>query len=183
MAKKSNVASLYFSDGIRPETVEPLVAKCHDLSSRVETIHLAMNTGGGSIDAGLYAYNMLSSLPCKLITYNVYAVNSVGVALFCAGDERYANPNASFLFHNIRCVEIKGQTADQLEVLVASLRLSAKKVADIISSSTMLSHEEVISRLHSDIPMSATDALSCELINEIRMFLPPTPAIRIPIQP
>ena len=182
MTEKPETASLYFSDGIQPETIEPLIAKCCELSNNgIKEIHLAINTVGGNIDPVIYAYNMLTGLPCKIVTYNVSAVNSAGVALFCAGDERYANPNTSFLFHNLTWGN-QGLTADQLDEMAKALRLSADKMCQVITKATPLQIADVMGMFQKGSTMGATEALSLGLINEVRSFVPTTPLIKVPVQ-
>ena len=125
---------------------------------------------------------MLTGLSCKLVTYNVSVVDSVGVVLFCAGKERYANPSTSFLFHDIRCGNISKLNGDQLEGVATSLRLDEEKVAKIIAGSTSLQFTEIISRFSREAPMSIDDALACKLIDEVKMFVPTTPVMRVPAQ-
>ena len=183
MTKKSENAHLYFSDATQPEKIEPLIAKCCELSNNgIKEIHLAINTGGGNIDPVIYAYNMLTGLPCKIVTYNVSAVDSAGIALFCAGDERYANPNTSFLFHNLTWGN-PGLTADQLDEMANALRLSADKMCQVITKATPLQIADVMGMFQKGATIGATDALSLGLINEIRPFVPTTTLIRVPVQP
>ena len=182
MTEKSETASLYFSDSTQPEKIEPLIAKCCELSNNgIKTIHLAINTGGGNIDSVIYAYNMLSGLPCKLITYNVSVVDSAGVALFCAGEERYANPNTSFLFHDLTWGR-ENLTADQLDLMVKSLRLSAEKMCQVITKATPLKIADVMEMFQKGATIGATKALSLGLINEVRPFAPTTSVMRVPVQ-
>ena len=182
MTEKSETASLYFSDSTQPEKIEPLIAKCFELSNNgIKTIHLAINTGGGNIDSAIYAYNMLSGLPCKLITYNVSVVNSSGVALFCAGKERYANLNTSFWFHNLTWGS-ENLTADQLDSMANSLRLSTDKMCQIITKATTLKIADVMGMFQKGTTIGTTEALSIGIINKIGMFLPTTPVMRVPVQ-
>ena len=114
---------------------------------------------------------MLSGLPCKLITYNVSVVDSAGVALFCAGEERYANPNTSFLFHDLTWGR-ENLTADQLDLMVKSLRLSAEKMCQVITKATPLKIADVMEMFQKGATIGATKALSLGLINEVRPVCP-----------
>ena len=50
---------------------------------------------------GITIYNMLRAMPFKLVTHNVGAVNSIGNVIFLAGEDRYACPNSTFMFHGV----------------------------------------------------------------------------------
>ena len=63
-------------------------------------IHLLFASTGGNVDAGISAYNVLRSLPIKLVTYNGN-VDSIATIIFLAGDERIAVPHATFMFHGV----------------------------------------------------------------------------------
>ena len=49
---------------------------------------------------GMNLYNVLRAMPFKL-TDNVGNVDSIGNAVFLAGEERYASPHPTFMFHGI----------------------------------------------------------------------------------
>ncbi len=83
-------------------TVETLLRTCTDLANQgVRTIYLMLSTPGGSVLSGMTAYNVLRSLPVKLITHNVGGVNSIGNVIFLAGEERYSCQRATFMFHGV----------------------------------------------------------------------------------
>ena len=91
-----------FSADINPTTTETLIGLCAKLSQEgATTIYLLLSTPGGNVHNGINLYNMLKSMPFKLITHNVASVDSVGNVVFLAGDERYACANATFMFHGV----------------------------------------------------------------------------------
>ena len=69
------------------------------LQSGATEIELHMSTEGGNMTAGFALYYFLKSLPLPLTTWNVGSVESVGVAIFLAGQKRYACPGTRFLIH------------------------------------------------------------------------------------
>ena len=69
------------------------------LQSGATEIELHMSTEGGNMTAGFALYFFLKSLPVPLTTWNVGSVESVGVAIFLAGQKRYACPGTRFLIH------------------------------------------------------------------------------------
>ena len=69
------------------------------LQSGASEIELHMSTEGGNMTAGFALYFFLKSLPIPLHTHNIGSVESVGVVIFLAGQQRYACPGARFLIH------------------------------------------------------------------------------------
>ena len=60
-----------------------------------------LSTPGGSVMNGLNLYNVLRGLPITLTTHNVGNVDSIGNAIFLAGQIRYACPHSTFMFHGV----------------------------------------------------------------------------------
>ncbi len=91
-----------FCAEVIPATTEILIRTCADLSNKgVQHVYLLLSTPGGSVMHGLTVFNVLRAMPFKLTTHNVGSVNSIGNVIFLAGEERYACPNATFMFHGV----------------------------------------------------------------------------------
>ncbi len=95
-------AYLSFSAEVTPTTTEGLLRACVELvQQQFQVVNLMLSSPGGSVMHGVTVFNVLRSLPFKLITHNVGAVNSIGNVIFLAGEERYACTNATFMFHGV----------------------------------------------------------------------------------
>src|ERR1035438_4295181 len=91
-----------FSAEINPNTTESLIATVANcVNQGKEEIYLMMSTPGGSVMHGLNIYNVLRAFPIKLVTHNVGNVDSIGNAIFLAGEERFACPHSTFMFHGV----------------------------------------------------------------------------------
>lgn len=91
-----------FSAEISPKTTEALIAVMADQSNKkVDEVYLMISTPGGNVMNGLNLYNTLRAFPFKLITHNVGNVDSIGNTAFLAGEERYASPHSTFMFHGV----------------------------------------------------------------------------------
>ena len=96
------VAYVSFSAEIVPATTESLIASMANLvNNGIPEVHLLISTPGGSVMNGMNLYNVLRGLPIKLITHNVGNVYSICNAVFLAGEERYACPHSTFMFHGV----------------------------------------------------------------------------------
>ena len=101
---------LSFSAEINQHTAEQLIAAVTNLCSNGATeIHLMMSTPGGIVNNGITIYHTLRALPCKIITYNMGSVDSIGIVIFLAGDKRYACPSSTFTFHGVSQLLPAGQ--------------------------------------------------------------------------
>src|SRR5258705_13380029 len=101
-APADDTVYLSFSAEIVPFTTESLLAACANLANAgVKNVYLMLSTPGGSVSHGITLYNTLRAMPFNLVTHNVGGVNSIGNVIFLAGAERYACPNATFMFHGV----------------------------------------------------------------------------------
>ena len=64
-------------------------------------VYLLLSSEVGSVMHGINLYNVLRALPVKLVTHNVGNVDSIGNAIFLAGEERYACQHSTFMFHGV----------------------------------------------------------------------------------
>jgi len=76
-----------------------------------KTIEMQVNTGGGSVIAGLAIYDMMRKIPNKIRTVGIGMQASMGSILLAAGDERYMTPNASLMIHQIAS-QAQGKASD-----------------------------------------------------------------------
>jgi len=78
-----------FSAEINPNTTESLIAAMANCANQgVSRVHLLLSTPGGNVMNGMNLYNVLRGMPFKLITHNVGNVDSIGNAVYLAGEER-----------------------------------------------------------------------------------------------
>lgn len=161
-----------FCAEIVPHTTEALLAACANLAnSGTKEIYILLSTPGGSVLNGITLYNVLRSLPSKIIMHNVGSVNSIGNAIFLAGEERYSVPHATFMFHG---VGFDITTAMRLEEKHLRERLDTvtadqKKIASIIRDRASFPDAGEIDRLFYEAATKDSDfARSRGLIHDIR---------------
>ncbi len=170
-ATPPSVRYLSFSAFINRETVQTLIqmmSKYHN--EGVQEVYLMMSTGGGEVQPGVHLYNFLRGLPFRLTIHNVGYVNSVGNVVFLAGDRRYANPNATFMFHGVGFTLSQGTRFEeqQLRERLEGVLRDQGRLGSIIHERTKLD-EEVVKGLFSKAEtMDAAWAAEHGLIDEIR---------------
>ena len=171
-AKEDKVTYLSFSSEVSQKTTEALLGTCADLANKgTGTVHLMLSTPGGSVLNGITIYNVLRAMPFKLITHNVGGVNSIGNVVFLAGDERYAVPNATFMFHGVG-FDVTQPTRFEEKLLrerLDSVESDQRKIAAIINDRASFSdHQEVASLFLKAATKDPAYALDRGIIDDIR---------------
>lgn len=157
------------------------------LKEGIETLTILISSPGGSVFHGLSAYNYLKGLPIKITTHNFGSVDSIGVALFCAGSQRLSVSQARFLIHGVT-LQFRGDLRLEekfLEEKLKGLRVDTRNVAKVIAANSNRNEEEVITAMHERITLNPEEALSWGLVHEIRpeLFETGSEVISIQFQP
>jgi ATP-dependent Clp protease, protease subunit len=172
-----DTAYISFSAEINPTTCESLIALMAKLvNAGVKTVHLLISTPGGSVMHGINLYNVLRGLPIKLITHNVGNVDSIGNAIFLAGEERYAVPQARFMFHGVAHSLNQGAMLDgrKLRELLDGLVKDEERIASVIVQRSKIDQTAADELFREAEVKNATEAVSLGLIHEVRdVNIPP----------
>jgi ATP-dependent protease ClpP protease subunit len=76
-----------FSAEINVNTTENLIAVLAQQANQgVDHVYLMLSTPGGAVMNGLNLYNVMRAMPFKITTHNVGNVDSIGNAVFLAGN-------------------------------------------------------------------------------------------------
>ena len=137
-----------FSAEIDVKTTESLLSTMANLANNdgVANVHLLLSTPGGSVMHGMNLYNVLRAMPFHLVTHNVGNVDSIGNVVFLAGDERYACPQTTFMFHGVGMDQVAGgQRLEEkpLREFLDGIEASHRRIAAIIEERTNLSAAEI----------------------------------------
>ena len=85
---------------ITPQSTERLLQVIDQkYQSGIKRLNLLLSTSGGSVDHGIALYNFLQGIEMEVVTHNFGIVDSIGIAIFCAGTQRYSVSHARFLLH------------------------------------------------------------------------------------
>jgi ATP-dependent protease ClpP protease subunit len=97
-----NTAYISFSADINQMTTEHIIATSTNMIDKgFNRLYYLISTPGGNVMNGLNIYNVLRGLPAKIVFHNVGNVDSMGNVVFLSGDERYACPHSTFMFHGV----------------------------------------------------------------------------------
>ena len=166
-----NTVYISFSAEINPNTTESLIAAVANIANqRVRCIHLMLSTPGGSVMHGMNLYNVLRAFPVELITHNVGNVDSIGNAVFLAGQTRYACPHSTFMFHGVG-FDIQG--GGRLEEKNLRERLDTvlsdqQRIGSILEDRTQLTPEQIAALFLEAQTKDAAYAVGCGIVNEVR---------------
>lgn len=168
---QSDTVYVSFSAEINPTTAESLIATMARLANGgAKTVHLLLNTPGGGVMNGINIYNVLRAMPFKLVTHNVGNVDSIGNAIFLAGEERYAVPQARFMFHGV-AHSLQGQQVldgPKLRELLDGLEKDEARIASVIAERTTISDTDASELFKSAQVKDATEAVRLGIIHEVR---------------
>jgi ATP-dependent Clp protease protease subunit len=169
-------AFVSFSAEVDVKTVEQLLSVMANFAnSGVPKVHLLLSSPGGSVMHGINAYNVLKGMPFTLVTHNVGNVDSIGNAIFLAGDERYACEHSTFMFHGVaynggNLIYDPKLATERLD----GLKADQARIGSIIVDRTNLAKSKVDGFFKNAKTLTAQDALAGGIISEIRpVIIPP----------
>lgn len=176
-----------FSAEINANTTESLIATVANVVNQgKKEVYLLISTPGGSVMHGLNLYNVLRAFPIKLTMHNVGNVDSIGNAIFLAGEERFACPHSTFMFHGVG-FDINGPF--RLEEKLCKEKLEAihvehGRIGSIIEERTKLDKEAVAKLFLDAQTKDVTYAVGCGIIHEIKdvQMAPGCPVISLVFQ-
>lgn len=135
-----------FAAEINVTTTETLIAQMARFANEgAKHVYLMLSTPGGSVREGIALYNVLRALPFHLTTHNVGNVDSIGTAVFLAGDERYAAPHTTFMFHGVGFSAPGGQRFEEkfLRERLEGIEADHRRIGAIIQERTQIPEASV----------------------------------------
>lgn len=182
-----SVVYVSFSAEVNAHTTESLIATMANLSQQgVAEVQLLMSTPGGNVMNGLNLYNVLRAMPFRLVTHNVGNVDSIGNAIFLAGERRLACPHSTFMFHGVGFEGAAGQILDEkiLRERLGGVLADQKRIASVIEQRSSLSAKQIRPLFRQARTKDAAYAVSAGIVHEIQdVQIPPgAPVIALVFQ-
>jgi len=186
---RRKTAYVSFSAEINAHTTESLIAAMTNCVGKVTEVNLLLSTPGGAVMNGINLYNVLRAFPFKLVTHNVGNVDSIGNAIFLAGEKRYACEHSTFMFHGVAAVFQPAAAQIQLDAKQLRERLDGLdadelRIGSIIEQRTKLDHAEVVALFREQRTKDAANAVSAGIVHEIKdVQIPPgSPVVALVFQ-
>ena len=181
------VKHLTFSAEIVPQTVQALIQVISKYQTAgVQEVYFTLTTAGGETRAGVHLYNFLRGMPFRLTVHNIGYVDSIGTIVFLAGDRRYANPHATFMFHGVGIRLPQAQSLDEplLRDKLKIILRDQERLGSIIQERTNLDGKAVAALFRKAQTKDAAWAADHAFIDETKEFkVPPgTPIDSLTVQ-
>ena len=142
-----------------------------------DELYMLLSTPGGNVSSGLTIYNMLRGLPAKIITHNAGNIDSIGNTVFLAGEERFACPHSTFMFHGVGMdvanMRIEEKNAKEA---VHSILQDQKRIGAIIADRTQINAAKARKLFREARTKDAEAALAAGIIHGISDINIPTGA-------
>jgi len=160
-----------FSAEINAHTTESLIATLANCANQgVREVYLMLSTPGGVVMNGMNLYNVLRAMPIKLTTHNVGNVDSIGNAVYLAGETRYACPHSTFMFHGVGRNTTPGLRLEEKNTREAldSFLADQKRIGAVIKDRTKLGDTEIEALFREAQTKDAAFAAGCGIVHEIK---------------
>lgn len=170
---KQKIKRVYLSyyDGIDLPKVNAVVMAINNILQQadVEEFYFLLSSNGGHVDAGITLYNHLRSIPQKIIMHNMGSIDSIATVVFMAGDERYAQPNSTFLFHGVELTTGGPLSLSRSKIieLVSSIDADQQKIIGILTERTTVTRKELTKLFSEGSKKDLTFAKEKGIINNI----------------
>src|ERR1041385_672941 len=130
-------------------------------------INIYINSGGGSVTAGLAVYDTMQFLTCDVTTYCLGMAASMAAVLLCSGTKgkRFALPNSDIMIHQVSG-GAQGAASD-VERQVDYMFKLKKRLISIIAQHTGKPEDQVRLDSDRDYYMSAQEAKAYGLVDEV----------------
>lgn len=171
----SNQKTFYINyfDSIDIKRVKTIMSVCANIiaKDKPNKLYFLFASPGGDVNSGIVLYNYLKALPVKIIMHNIGTVDSIGNIIFSAGEERYASPHSTFLFHGVKMNINQGSSlsVEQLGELRSRLDSDQLKIAGILQENTNLNEEEILGFFREGESKDAEFAREKGLVHDIRI--------------
>lgn len=170
---KQKIKRVYLSyyDGIDLPKVNAVVTAINNILQQadVEEFYFLLSSNGGHVDAGITLYNHLRSIPQKIIMHNMGSIDSIATVVFMAGEERYAQPNSTFLFHGVELTTGGPLSLSRSKIieLVSSIDADQQKIIGILTDRTTITKKELNKLFSEGSKKDLTFAKDKGIINDI----------------
>ena len=136
-----------------------------------EPIHLFINSPGGSIDAGMLIYDVLSKTPAPVKMYCIGKAYSMAAVLFSSGSHgRYILPHSKIMLHEPLIPFGIGGKTTAIQTISDSLLKTKQDMEAILALHTGRTPEEISEITKTDHYFTAQEAVDYGLADAVKDF-------------
>jgi ATP-dependent Clp protease protease subunit len=174
------VQYIAFIGDVQTAQIAKLRTALTDAANANDEIYLLISSPGGNVQEGLNIASFIRTLPVQITTHNIGQTDSIANVIFAAGRQRYANQNASFLFHGVS-MHYQNQSfiESQLEEQYKIVKRLRENIAAVFAAYSGISVTDAESLMVSGATiLNAQEALVKLVIHEVRdAAIPPNSRI------
>jgi ATP-dependent Clp protease, protease subunit len=140
-----------------------------EFSAPKKEVVIVINSPGGSTDAGFAIWDQLKMMPFPISTVVTGLAASMGsvLALCAPKGRRFATPRSRFLIHQPALGGVVEGQATDLEIQAREILKTKAMIVSLYCEATGKSSEEIEKAIDRDRWMSAEEALSFGLIDQL----------------
>ena len=161
-----------FVDSINKKQFDCFLKTCSEAIQKhsPKEIHILFSSNGGDINLALILYSYLKSLPVKIVMHGSGNIDSCGINVFLAGEQRFAAKGTTFLLHSATRHFGKDDsfTVEKLYSEFISLQKDQEKIKENILANTAYSEEELKNNIMLGLTLDAEQAKSKGIISEVK---------------
>jgi len=175
---KNQILYVSFTAPINQVSTENLIGLIgKKVNEGASDVYLLLSTTGGAVHYGLTLYNTLRALPIHLTTHNMGSVNSIGNAIFLAGEKRYACPASKFMFHGVGMDPSTERLEEKnLTEKLESIKKNQELIQNIICERTNIDPQEAETLFFQQVTKDPDYAKDKGIIDDIQAATIPTGA-------
>lgn len=162
-----------FFDGIDPTKVNKFIQFTTDviIQHDPKELYFFIASNGGDVDSGFVLYNFLISLQSKItITmHNTGTIDSIANVIFAGGQNKFAAPNTSFLYHGVSMNFNTPQNRTALKESLSRLEGMENRIAQTVSKHSKLTADELTELFKQGEGKDVNFALDKEINQEIKV--------------
>lgn len=143
------------------------------VNNQFDSVYLCFSSNGGYIGDGIYLYHHIRSVPLPVFIHNTGTVASIATTLFVAGHRRLCAPHSIFMMHPVAVGSGATMASSPLQAALDAALRDEERTENILRERTRIPEDILTARRTRDVYLSAQDALSYGLVDEIAEFALP----------
>ncbi len=161
---------IFFHDQVNQDTASLIIAQLLFLEAEdsKKDIVLYINSGGGSVSAGLAIIDTMKHLKCDVSTICVGIAASMGAMILSQGTKgkRFVLPNSEVMIHQPILSGVEGQISD-IEIVTKQGQKARQTLYKMLSEATGKSLDQITKDADRDYYMSAEEAKKYGIVDDV----------------
>lgn len=141
-------------------------------NQKAKSVHLVMQTTGGSVSDGVFLYNLFRAIPVDLTLYNIGSIASAGMIAYLGAQHRKTSAFAVFITHRTTG-PMPPANPGQLKAITHSIYLDDARTEAILKAHLKLSEDSWANLWRHDLHWSGYDAVTVGVADAVAEFSPP----------